>query len=639
LRLGKLMKLIEQYETIATEHLNERAAALHALLKDCRNLGLLQELGRREREKLRKRYKLSSLGTNLSRAGYYKRFRELKLIEGQNAIQITKADGSLTLQHAFIAECGLSAREWDDRNESDRVSHRLANPRSLNPTAILKRAADLIGSSDRRKIAIGLMIATGRRPHEIFARAKFDRIDGDNWHVRFSGQGKKRGNKPVFTIATLLPADQCRSALHRLRRDPYTKQVLQAARTEHPRNITAQNQAIDSRTNRSHNRAIAQHFADLIPQREGDQNITCKNLRAAYLVMATERDHHRSPIGQKMQYAACLAGHITERERPSDSDLQHIVTTLGYTDYHSPEVSYPETPRKPKLKRIEIDSTDLQQLDQWKEEWGTGSRHATLTQLIERVRQAPSILDTTALTDSTDHPPTPVDADRRHTPHHINPALVTDPQTQDVATETTTEQRITALEAKFEQMVERLSHWQDPKPPIDPPTISDQTVPAQAVTSTDTAPRSPRLATTDSTAFSQSSIQPSHPDLFSPPATAKTLAAKNAEAMARYESLSYGALTQTKGHGVSFARCQRVYEALQQYNEQYPDAAYKIAINKSLLRSVDGCSNKTASDWLEYFANDIADYHQSQGIEDPQYHNRNYHRGYDFPSEVKTFIR
>ena len=63
------MKLIEQYETIATEHLNERAAALHALLKDCRNLGLLQELGRREREKLRKRYKLSSLGTNLSRAG------------------------------------------------------------------------------------------------------------------------------------------------------------------------------------------------------------------------------------------------------------------------------------------------------------------------------------------------------------------------------------------------------------------------------------------------------------------------------------------------------------------------------------------------------------------------------------------
>jgi hypothetical protein len=109
--------------------------------------------------------------------------------------------------------------------------------------------------------------------------------------------------------------------------------------------------------------------------------------------------------------------------------------------------------------------------------------------------------------------------------------------------------------------------------------------------------------------------------------------------MVQFERMSYGALTQTQGHGVSFARCQRVYEALQRHNEQYPDPEQKIALNKALLRSVDGCSNKTASDWLAYFANDIADYHATNGIDDPQYHNRNNHRGYDFSSEVAQFLQ
>ncbi|NJN62534.1 MAG: hypothetical protein HC795_14355, partial [Coleofasciculaceae cyanobacterium RL_1_1] len=373
----KHMKLVEQYERITTNDLKERARVLYTLLKDSLDLASLQEIGRRESEKLRKHYKPSSIGTNLSRAGYYKYFREIKLIAGKNAVQVKKADGTLSLQHAFIEQCGLSVKEWDERNDSTRVSKRLNSPRKLDPSAILKIAEQLIDSKDRREIAIGLMLATGRRPHEIIARAKFELIENENWHVKFTGQGKKRGEKPTFTIATLLPASKCRSALNRLRQDPYIKQTLKDAIAKHPRDIIAQNQIIDSRTNRSHNRTIAKHLSELIPQREGDQNITCKNLRAAYLVIATERDHRNSSIGQKMVYAARLAGHITENEKPSDRDLEHITTTLGYTDYQSSQVPYPKKTGQAKLKRIEITQQDLHQIDRWKTQWKAGSRHAT----------------------------------------------------------------------------------------------------------------------------------------------------------------------------------------------------------------------------------------------------------------------
>jgi len=627
------VNLIEQYEAITTDRLKERAIALHSLLKDSHDLETLQEIGRRESAKLRQRYKLSSLGTNLSRAGYYKHFRAIELIEGQNAVQVEKADGSPTLQHAFIAECGLSAKEWDNRNESDRVNNRLSNPRELKPTPLLETALQLINSQDRREIAIGLMLATGRRPHEIFARAKFDLIDNDDWHIRFAGQGKKRDENPIFPIATLLPAKKCRAALNRLRRHPYTKQVIKEARTQHPKDKTAQNQEIDSRTNSSHNRAIEQHLSHLIPQRKGDKNITCKNLRAAYLVMATERDHRNSPIGQKMLHAARLAGHITENDKPSDSDLKHITTTLGYTDYHSPAVPYIGLP--PKLKRIEIAQQDLQQLDRWKEEWETGSRHATIEKLIEIARKQQTPPAPEALT------PSPTDNSNPTTQ-----AEAEDPTTEP-ETRSATEQRITALEEKFDRLLGLLTLRQ-PTPaapaPAQPVTTPEPTSEAPAKSQPVPTPDPKKQTSKAPSDPPEPPIEPepvNHPapKAQAPDPAPKTLTEKNAQAAPKFDTMSYGALTQTKGYGVSFARCQRVYEALQQYNEQYPDPEQRIALNKSLLRSVDGCSNQTASAWMDYHANDLADYHESQGIEDPQYHNRNHHRGYDFPAEIQALLQ
>jgi hypothetical protein len=92
----------------------------------------------------------------------------------------------------------------------------------------------LLASDDPHELAVGLIAATGRRPHEIIARAKFATIKDKPYHVEFEGQGKKRGDKPVFEIATLYPANYVIKALARLRKEPSTQSLLEEVAKEFP---------------------------------------------------------------------------------------------------------------------------------------------------------------------------------------------------------------------------------------------------------------------------------------------------------------------------------------------------------------------------------------------------------------------
>jgi integrase len=585
------MTLIDDYKKITTTDLSQRAIELFELLKDCQEIELLREIGDLEGGYLRSRYSLSSLGTKLSNADYYKRFKTMiPLVQGENAVAVPKRDGSTFLKHAFIDRCGLSASEWSDRNESDRVSRRLDSGRELQPAAILEKAAALLGSKDWRDVAVGLIVATGRRPHEIVARAKFEQIDNDDWHVTFSGQGKKRDESPVFEIATLLPASACRSALARLRREPHLKEVIRIARAENPKNIPAQNRAIDSHTNQILNRVVRAELTDLIPVREGDKNENCKSLRAAYLAMAVERDCSGS-MGQKMLAAAKLAGHVIEAENAHDADLSHIVTTLGYSDYFCSSVPFPQVSpaAAPATKSVKATAAAAEQIDQWCELWATDgvklARHEVLDRIIDLARRQ---LEQPAAAEVT--------------PAEATPAAEVEITTTEAEAMPAEDSRIDRLEALVLQLLE------------------DR--PAAEATPAEVVPAAEAVAVE-----------------VTPATKASTKAEKNAEAAAKFEDMPYSELVGVKGHGVSFARCQRVYAAAQKFNEQYPDPEMKIAINKSLIRAVDGCNNATAAAWLDHFAGDIADYHEAHGIIDPAFHNRKHHQGSDFTAEVKALIR
>jgi len=262
------------------------------------------------------KYSGGTLGSRLSEYGFYKRFKALPLEQGKNAELVEKFDceGKVKgneLKHYVLVLCGLTKEEWNERNQTTRVINRLSNDQEVDPDKYLEVAGKLLESNNPHELAVGLIAVTGRRPHEILARAKFSPIDGESYHVMFEGQGKKRGEKPVFKIATLYPSEYVIRCLAKLRKEVSTKDLLREVANEFPNDLAKQNDSLDSRRGQSLRRVVAERFGDkysespaLEVRNEDDQN-NCKALRAAYGAIATDRDCARSP-GARIVYFSGL---------------------------------------------------------------------------------------------------------------------------------------------------------------------------------------------------------------------------------------------------------------------------------------------------------------------------------------------
>jgi hypothetical protein len=338
-------------------------------------------------------YSTKSLGTVLSRAGFYKKFKSIPLEQGKNAEAIAKHDenGNVKgqeLKHYAVLMCGLDRDDWKNRNETTRVLGRLGNDQEIDPDAYLEVTGQLLESSDPHELAVGIIAATGRRPHEIIARAKFAAVEGQAYQVQFEGQGKKRGDKPVFPIATLYPADYIIKSLNRLRREASTKALLKEVANEFPNDLAAQNHAIDSRRNGSLNRVVRSKFGDkgdktpILAFRHGEEQDNCKALRAAYGALATERDCQRS-VGSKMLHYARLLGHFV-KENPTDKELQGVATSLGYADYFtSSPVPFPTAPQKEKVMQVRVSDEDYETIKQLQKDWEAPNQQSVVNRLLE----------------------------------------------------------------------------------------------------------------------------------------------------------------------------------------------------------------------------------------------------------------
>lgn len=344
---------------------------------------------------------IGTLGKDFSKYGLYKKFNTLTLEQGKNAIAEPKhdAEGKVvgnSLKHYVVSRVGLTREQWFERNNTTRVLERLDNGADIEPVQYLEVTGSLLESSDPHELATGLIAATGRRPHEILARAKFEAIPNKPYHVLFSGQGKKRGKTPKFEIATLFPADYIIKALARLRKEPSTKALLTEVAKEFD-SITRQNVSIDSRRNKALQRIIGARFGDkadsqtpILPIRHNDTKDNCKALRAAYAVLATERDC-KGGYGAKILHAASILGHFI-RENANDKTLMAIATTAGYSDYFcNSEVPFPQAPvsapKQPK-QAIHAYQGDLDLIKQLQTSWGYTNQADTLHKLIERHDQS-----------------------------------------------------------------------------------------------------------------------------------------------------------------------------------------------------------------------------------------------------------
>jgi hypothetical protein len=328
----------------------------------------------------------------LSRYGFYKKFKSISLDQGLNAETITKynEDGSVKgyeLRHYAVLLCGLDRDEWRDRNETARVINRLGHDREIDPDAYLEATGKLLESEDPHELAVGIIAATGRRPHEVIARAKFSPVEGEVYQIQFEGQGKKRGDKPIFPIPSLYPGEYIIKCLTRLRREPSTKALLREVANEFPDDLAAQNRAIDSRRNGSLNRVVRSFFGNkgdespVLAFRHGDEQDNCKALRAAYGAIATERDCDRS-VGSKMLYYARLLGHFV-KEEPTDNELQAVATSMGYADYFTNKaVPFPVAPEKEKVHQVRVNEEDFEAIKQFQVKWELPNQQSVVARLV-----------------------------------------------------------------------------------------------------------------------------------------------------------------------------------------------------------------------------------------------------------------
>src|ERR671932_1110834 len=342
-------------------------------------------------------YTEKSLGTLFSRYGLYSKFHAIPLEQGKNAESIPKHDSEgkvkgYELKHYVPLLCGLKKDQWQNRNQSSRAIDRLENSTEIEPVTYIEVTGQLLASDDPHELAVGIIAATGRRPHEVIARAKFTPIEGKSYHVMFEGQGKKRGETPKFEIATLYPADYLIKCLAKLRREPGTKSLLKEVAAEFPKSVTRQNVEIDKRRNGSLNRVVRSYFGDkgqdnpVLKFRHGEKQDNCKALRAAYAVLATERDCQGS-YGSKILHASRLLGHFT-KEIKDDRDLTHIAVTAGYSDYFTNlPVPFPALPKKEKTHSIRVNESDIETIKSLQERWQLQNQQSVITKLIERQEQ------------------------------------------------------------------------------------------------------------------------------------------------------------------------------------------------------------------------------------------------------------
>lgn len=178
--------------------------------------------------------------------------------------------------HVALESMNFTKEEWFEVNlSSDRaVAERNESCQLiLSPDDVVARATELLDSRNWYDIAAGLAVLTGRRSSEILKTAVFEGKSA--FSVLFTGALKRRGERSVlcFEIPTLAEACLVMAALERVRERVDTTGL--------------DNRAVNARFGDAVARACDRHFRDLVPVREGKDNLYTHLFRCVFARIAT----------------------------------------------------------------------------------------------------------------------------------------------------------------------------------------------------------------------------------------------------------------------------------------------------------------------------------------------------------------
>ena len=548
---------------------------------------------------------LNSLGTKLSQVGFYKKFKSINLEQGKNAKSVPTHDkeGNVTgtqLKHYVLLLCGLTKEEWQQRNETSRVSDRItftdsegSKGQEVDPEKYLEVTGKLLESENPHELAVGLIASTGRRPHEILARGKFTAVEGENYQVMFEGQGKKRGEKPVLKIHTLFPASYVIERLHHLRRDASVKSLLQEVNSEFPKDTAAQNRAIENRRGNSLRRVVQEFFGGretkepLLNFRQGEDQNDCKALRAACAALVTERDCKGS-VGSKMYFYGLFLGHIAPGAQLSDRDLRSLLTSLGYADYYlSKPVPFPSSPEKQTPVMIRVWDADAEVIKEWQKEWEVTNQQSVVSRLVESYQK------------------------RMEAGKELVEA----------------KSKIAQLEAQVKQLQQDNNQLHQEKAEMKPIMQEPQQVTLN-VTDLEVFLEKKITEVVEKALSQNMTVAPSSVSIQSVKApTQSRPAAIKEDTAADWELKTNAELWGSKAKGAAVEKIRRSFAAITTYNDTLATGDNdRLAVTNQALRELSGVNGLVVGDWIKSHADEIITHNSKYGMENSK-----------DPSKVETY--
>ena len=413
---------------------------------------------------------------------------------------------------------------------------------------------------------------TGRRPHEILARATFTAVKGKEYVVKFSGQGKKRGEKPVFEIPVLFPARYIVERLKHLRADAGMKSLLLEIEQEFKSTIR-QNVELDKRRNGSLNRVVREYFGgqkngDVILELRGDDpNRNNKALRAAYAALVTERDCSGG-VGAKIIFASRLLGHF-QSQNESDRDLNKLGVTVGYLDYVIKKpVPLMPAPKQEPIKQVRAFESSYESILQLQKEWNLPNQQEVVIRLLE--------------------------------PHEKDAALRNE-LLEARSKNAELEAKITELEAQIAQLqVEETSDMTPQQTtPFDPAAFKDEILTAVA-----------------GMLQAQFATQGKNQQHFPQPTVVTQAKPAVQKEEVDWESKSHAELWATKASGTATEKIRRSYQAITAYNDTIATGDNdRLAITNLALRALSGVNGLVVGEWIKAHADEIISHNAKYGMQ------------------------
>jgi Telomere resolvase len=236
------------------------------------------------------------------------------LSDVRNAIKVINPN------HPALNVVKFDTETWTEINHasSDRIAERKTKF-IRDPEAIVKRATTLLKSYRWAEIAAGLAVLTGRRHTEVIQTAEFEYKT--KYSVIFSGSLKRRGEsvKCVFEIPTLAPAAQIIEAIASLR-DKLGAEIPDLL----PRQI-------NNRYSEPVAKQCERFFSELVPSREGKDNLYTHLFRAVYATLAAH--WYCPPSVPEIEYRAAIQGHYQILDEKDPTLRHNFAASRNYFDY------------------------------------------------------------------------------------------------------------------------------------------------------------------------------------------------------------------------------------------------------------------------------------------------------------------